>query len=354
MEFAFGTIVAAIITGIIALATSQGTNAANQQSVESTNQANKENVESTNQMNFDIANMNNETQLAMFNEQMDWTKHVQQTEWARADSQLQRATADATAAGLSPLAALGSGAGSNGQVVNQPNAPQLDLSHMISAVQNPFIADNIMPTSLLQSILDSLSSDKKLSSQEKISRMEDETERYRVTTEATSAANMLSEQIREYDKDFAHNLEVFTKEFKLASSAEDFKQSLSNRKQLYSEIKERFGVVPQVKYTDDKTQYNALYQGFMQGYSSLVNSLGADYSSHSSSSSSNESNNWSGGVGAGANVMGQGGNGSLNLSKGESSSESNGQSEASSYAFKVKKQFEAGMAKLVFPVYTGD
>lgn len=354
MGFAIGTIVAALITGIVGLATAQATNAVNKESVDSTNQANKESVNSTNQMNFDIANMNNEAQLAMFNDQMDWTKHVQQTEWARADSQLQRATADATAAGLSPLAALGSGAGSNGQVVNQPNAPQLDLSHMMSSVQNPFIADNIMSTSLLQSIMDSLSSDKKLSSQEKISKMENETERYRVTTEATTAADKLSEQIREYDKDFAHNLEVFTKEFKLASSAEDFKQSLEQRKQLYSEIKERFGVVPQIKYTDDKAQYHSLYNGFMEGYSSLVNSLGADYSSHSSSSSSNESNNWSGGVGAGANVMGQGGNGSLNLSKGESSSESNGQSEASSYAFKVKKQFEAGMAKLVFPVYNGD
>lgn len=354
MGIAAATILAALIAGVVSFSVAGHTNLTNKQSVDDTNAANKENVDNTNQANLDIANMNNETQLAIFNEQMDWTKHVQQTEWARADSQLQRATADATAAGLSPLAALGSGAGSNGQVVNQPNAPQLDLAHMISAVQNPYIADTTFNNSLFQSIMDVVSHDKKLSSDEKISSMRNETERYRVTTEATTAANKLAEQIREYDKDFAHNLEVFTKEFKLASSAEDFRQSLEQRKQLYSEIKERFGVVPSIKYTDDKAQYHALYNGFMEGYASLVNSLGADYTSHSSSSSSNESNNWSGGVGAGANVMGQGGNGSLNLSKGESSSESNGQSEASSYAFKVKKQFEAGMAKLVFPVYNGD
>lgn len=354
MEFAIGTIIAAVIAGIVSIAATSATNSTNQQNVESTNEANLQSVQDTNQANLDIANMNNQTQLAMFHEQMDYTKAVQQEEWARADSQLQRATADATAAGLSPLAALGSGAGSTGSVVSQPNAPRLDLSQMLAGVQNPFIADNIMDTSFLQSIIDAIGNDKKLSSQEKIETMKNETERYKITTEATTAANKLAEQVREYDKDFAHNLTVFTKEFNLASSAEDFKQALEQRKQLYSEIRERFGVVPQIRYTDNKAEYTSLYDNFMSGYSELVNSLGADYTSQSSSSSSSQSKDRGSNVGIGASVLGSGGNGSIGVTHNDSNSESVGQSEASSYAFKVKKQFESGMAKLIFPVYNGD
>ena len=68
---------------------------------------NRENNESniamqreTNALNKQIADEANALQLNMFNQQMDYTRQVQEQEWSRADTQLQRAVADAELAGL--------------------------------------------------------------------------------------------------------------------------------------------------------------------------------------------------------------------------------------------------------------
>lgn len=55
-----------------------------------------------------------------FNEQMDWNKHVQEVSWKREDNAMQRAKADATAAGYSPLAAIGQQ--ETGTTVSAPGA----------------------------------------------------------------------------------------------------------------------------------------------------------------------------------------------------------------------------------------
>ena len=100
-----------------------------------TNERNIQMQRETNATNERIARENNALQLDMFNQQMDYTRQVQEQEWNRADSQLQRAVADAELAGLSPLTALG--AGSTGQVVSQPSAPSLHAAQMVSPYANP-------------------------------------------------------------------------------------------------------------------------------------------------------------------------------------------------------------------------
>ena len=100
-----------------------------------TNEANIAMQHETNVVNKQIADERNAMQMNMFNQQMDYTRQVQEQEWNRADSQLQRAVADAELAGLSPLSALG--AGSTGQVVAQPSAPSLQAAQMVSPYNNP-------------------------------------------------------------------------------------------------------------------------------------------------------------------------------------------------------------------------
>ena len=73
------------------------------------NEANIAMQRETNALNKQIADEANALQLNMFNEQMDYTRQVQEEEWNRADTQLQRAVADAELAGLSPLTALAAG-----------------------------------------------------------------------------------------------------------------------------------------------------------------------------------------------------------------------------------------------------
>lgn len=108
-----------LIGNLISTGVTQRQNALN---VKNTNAANLEAVKETNQANKDIAAANNELSLNIFNQQMDYTKALQQAEWNRADSSLQRTVADAGLAGLSPLAALGN-INPTGNIVSQPSAP---------------------------------------------------------------------------------------------------------------------------------------------------------------------------------------------------------------------------------------
>ena len=66
---------------------------ANYNSTLATNSANRDMQWETNRLNKQIADENNALQLNMFDQQMDYTRQVQETEWNRADTQLQRAVA---------------------------------------------------------------------------------------------------------------------------------------------------------------------------------------------------------------------------------------------------------------------
>ena len=121
----------------------------------------------TNALNRQLARENNALQLNLFNHQMDYTRQVQETEWNRADTQLQRAVADAELAGLSPLTALG--AGSTGQVVSQPSAPSLHAAQMVSPYNNPMNPVDFQSLrDLDRAVVDIIKQDKDLSSREKI------------------------------------------------------------------------------------------------------------------------------------------------------------------------------------------
>ena len=120
------------VLGFIGDLTSAYINRRNTQDVNASNVAMQR---ETNALNKRIADERNALQMNMFNEQMDYTRKLQETEWNRADTQLQRAVADAELAGLSPLTALG--AGSTGQIVAQPSAPSLQAAQMVSPYNNP-------------------------------------------------------------------------------------------------------------------------------------------------------------------------------------------------------------------------
>ena len=133
----------ALITGASGLINS----AINYYNQKQTNEANSKNVDKTNYTNMAIARENNAAQMDMFNQQMDYTKALQQQQFDREDTSYQRTVEDLQASGLSPLAMTGTD--SAGQVVAQPSAPQLE-----SARAQPFLADS--PQFDMASILDFL------------------------------------------------------------------------------------------------------------------------------------------------------------------------------------------------------
>lgn len=133
MSFDFG----AALGGAFGLGSAFATSEYGKWNTIRTNEANAAMTRETNAMNKQIADEANKLQLDLFNQQMDYTRQTQQTEWDRADSSLQRAVADASKAGLSPLATLSSGGSASGSVVSQPSAPQMHVPTMYAAQMNP-------------------------------------------------------------------------------------------------------------------------------------------------------------------------------------------------------------------------
>lgn len=194
-----------------------------------TNEANIQMQKETNALNKKIADEANALQLNMFNEQMDYTRQVQETEWNRADTQLQRAVADAELAGLSPLTALG--AGSTGQLVSQPSAPSLHTAQMVSPYNNPMNPVDFQSLrDLDRAVLDIIKQDRQSSSTEKIEKYRQEHENSRFTAqlrqtsaltnkqlnlENTRESRRLQEQIRQFNATLEQTKTESNRRFKL-------------------------------------------------------------------------------------------------------------------------------------------
>ena len=176
------------------------------------NEANIAMQRETNALNKQIADEANALQLNMFNEQMDYTRQVQEEEWNRADTQLQRAVADAELAGLSPLTALG--AGSTGQVVSQPSAPSLHAAQMVSPYSNPMNPVDFQSLrDLDRAVLDIIKQDRQSSSTEKIEAYRREQENSHFQQQLRQSAALTNKQLNLENSKESRRLQEQVREF---------------------------------------------------------------------------------------------------------------------------------------------
>lgn len=166
----------------------------------------------TNALNKQIADEANALQMNMFDQQMDYTRQVQEQEWQRADTQLQRAVADAELAGLSPLTALG--AGSTGQVVSQPSAPSLHASQMVSPYSNPMNPVDFQSLrDLDRAVLDIIKQDRQSDSSEKIEMYKQEQENSRFTAQLRQTSALTNKQLNLENTKESRRLQEQVREF---------------------------------------------------------------------------------------------------------------------------------------------
>lgn len=342
--------------GLIGNLVSTGvTNAANRKNVLDTNKANLQAVQDTNAMNKQIADEANAQQMQIFNEQMDYTKAVQQQEWQRADSSLQRAVTDAGLAGLSPLAALGNT--SQGSIVSQPSAPTQHTAQMVAGQQSPFIADNLFDASLTQSLLDIYKNDRTLSSNEKVKDAE-------ITYEKFKDQKLLEESVRqfnanleqhqsEFNRSHYEKIREFNRNLEFLSSKHSDEYALSMSKDMRElALSVTNGMSGAYKTYSNKDEYDAAFSSWIKGYSELLGSMRNYYDSESESSLQSQNEGGSGSLSGGATVMGTGANGGVSISKEKGSTESS--SSSKSKKTWIDMRYTQFFDKNPYPIYVGN
>lgn len=314
----------------------------NADNVASTNKTNIEMQRETNALNKQIADEANALQLNMFNQQMDYTRQLQETEWNRADTQLQRAVADAELAGLSPLTALG--AGSTGQVVSQPSAPSLHAAQMVSPYANPMNPVDFQSLrDLDRAVLDIIKQDRQSSSVEKIEQYKQEQENARFTAQLRQTSALTNKQL---------NLENSRESLRLQEQIREFNATLestkteNNRNYKLRELDTLKGYALALtggssgnfKRVSDYKEWEKEFNAWSERYVEYSSTIQADYRSYS------ESKGRGGSFNLGLHGALKGGNGGI------SANGTNSTSQTESFSEYYKHRMASFFAKDPVPV----
>ena len=293
----------------------------NADNVRSTNKTNIQMQMETNALNKQIADEANALQLNMFDQQMDYTRQLQEEEWNRADTQLQRAVADAELAGLSPLAALG--AGSTGQVVSQPSAPSLHASQMVSPYANPMNPVDFQSLrDLDRAVLDIIKQDRQSSSAEKIEKYKQEQENARFTQQLRQTSALTNKQLNLENSKESRRLQEQVREF---NATLEVTKTENNRRYKLEELKTlkdyalslTGGASGNFKKCDTFNEWQNDFNKWCTSYAEESASITADYISTSKS----QGGSGSADVGAFGIKGGVSGSGQTSKSKTESFAE---------------------------------
>lgn len=269
----------AVISGLSSLLGGIGTGIFNTASTSRTNETNKE-----------IAAANNAAQLRMFNEQMDYTKSVQQREWDRADTAYTRAVADAKSAGLSPLVTAGSGGSSSGAVVSQPSAPTLESPRMEAPQLNdPNMVGQAVEAYMMQRRLDQedkriILEEKKLSTDKEQREADREFQREKLSRELENANKLLDVRIKaersENKRKLAQDMKQFNASIELQTRAQSFDERIESQRYVLEAVKSLVeeasgrtgGQSSAYKVYYDKSEYETAYAVWTREYSSFIES----------------------------------------------------------------------------------
>lgn len=281
-----------LFSGLFGLGSSIITSATSKRNNASTNAANLSSVRETNQMNYNIAERANQLQRDMFNEQMDYTRATQQEEWNRADSQLQRAVADAQGAGLSPLAVLSSGAGSSGQIVSQPSAPHMNVPEMIPAQMSPLDSGYYMSMQdMSRAFLDILKDSRHMSGEQKIERFKQEQENLRFEKQLRQASALTNKQLNLQNSQESRRLQESIREFNATlenTITEQNRRYALDEADKLSQYVSRMtgGASGAYKKYDNYDEYNSALRDWATAYSDKSQEIVSNYNKSKNSSGS--------------------------------------------------------------------
>lgn len=283
-------------------------------STKKTNEANKDIANATNEANKDIAGAANELQLQMFNSEMDYNRAVQEETWNRADSTFQRAVMDATHAGLSPLAVL-ENANNVGATLSAPSAPQLHVPTMVGAQMsplNPAFFGSLEDGA--RAMLDIIKQDRRLSSDEKMTRYKEEQENIRFERQLRQTSALTNKRLNLENTRASRDLQEKIREF---NSTLELTVTENNRRYAEKQAEELRNYVSDLTngasgayryFRGSFDEYRLELRKWGDWYSNAVSKITADYEadSYSNGVSANVSASANNALNAGAKVAGSG------------------------------------------------
>lgn len=164
-----------------------------------------------------------------YNQNLAFNRETRDTNWAREDNQLQRAKADAEAAGFSPLAALGNTA--TGATASAPGATTngghvADLSGLVGVVEQMYQRkhESDMQTEELNAQKEMQK--EKLESEERIARLN------RASSESIASAD-LNEKKRQFDADLAEKIRQYNDTSSYQNKILEFQAAAQTEEQEY-------------------------------------------------------------------------------------------------------------------------
>lgn len=241
-----------------------------------------------------------EQEMAFARENADYQKQQNLLTRQREDNAIQRQVADAESAGLSPLAVAGSGGASSSVVsspnnfsgasspVSAPSAPEMKAPYLQAPV---FQADLQAQQALLQFASQAVLQDRKLSSDEKINKVQTSTQKFIAVSQLENA-----KQIADASNDT--QLKIATNqllELNRSNTAKEYQAKLDYFRDYVSQITDGHGRFVYGKYDEDTCRRHN--EEISTRWAEFIKTLPAD----SLSKSQSDSTSVSGGLKVGKN-----------------------------------------------------
>lgn len=307
-----------------------------------------------------IMNLNAQKEANAQNEA--FAREVNQINWDRQDTAIQRAVADAQSVGISPLSAIGQAAQSTSAMTANTVAPQFTLGQDAANLAALLTTQDTLSETKRKNLAEEKNAENSLAFEMDKFNKEVEIQNDRLQFEIDEAQKQHDEEtarqlqsvsefnqlLEEQKYEFDENAKIKSTEFE----NEYFYHQQEKSLEAYKNVCDQYGIAPKIKYCETEKDYNDALKTFYTSLSNAYNNVYYEYNKTeqgslyvpknvAGSNSSSSSNT----IGGNVSVTGTGGG--LNVS------DSSSQSSSFNYSESMKAIFQSKTADLEFPVYYG-
>lgn len=305
-----------------------------------------------------VMNMNAQKEANAQNEA--FAREVNQTNWDRQDTAIQRAVADAQSVGISPLAAIGQAAQSTSAMTANTQAPQFTLGQDAANLAALLTTQDTLEETKRKNLAEEKNTENSLAFEQDKFNKQCEMDKARLdfeiqeaykqhdeeTARQLEAVRQFNETLQEQKYEFDENAQIKNAEF----DNEYFYYQQEKSLESYRNVCEQYGIVPKIKYCSSQDEYDNALKNFYNSLSNKYKDVYYEYISTEEGSlytpknvAGSDSSSSSNTIGGNVSVTGTGGG--INVS------DSTSESSSFNYSESMKAIFQSKAADLEYPVY---